>query len=81
MTRDEISSRVKDALARVLKAPVESIAEDASQMNLADWDSVKHMNVVLALENDFDIEFGDAELPNLNSVPKLVEAVERHIAA
>ena len=42
---------------------------------------VHHMNVVLALENDFGIEFTDAELPTLTSLPLLVAAIEKHTAA
>ena len=39
------------------------------------------MNVVLALENDFNIEFTDAELPTLTSLPMLVGAIEKHLAS
>jgi acyl carrier protein len=79
MTQDEIRQRARASLARVLKVAPESIGDNASQTELSDWDSVRHMNVVLALENDFDIEFDDAELPKLTSLPMLVAAVERHV--
>ncbi len=81
MTNDEIKTRARAALAKALKVAPESIADNASQMDLSAWDSVRHMNVVLAVENDFDIEFGDDELPALTSLPALVAAIERHVAA
>jgi acyl carrier protein len=37
------------------------------------------MNVVLAVENDFDIQFDDVELPKLTSFSLIVAAVERHV--
>jgi acyl carrier protein len=70
--------RARAALAKALKVTPESITENASQADLSAWDSVRHMNVVLALENAFDIEFTDAELPTLSSLPRLVEAIEKH---
>ena len=79
MTKEEIKDRARAALAKALKVKPETIADTASQMDLSDWDSVRHMNVVLALENDFDIEFTDAELPNLTSLPMLVAAIEKHL--
>jgi acyl carrier protein len=79
MTREEIKTKARATLARTLKTEPEKISDDASQSDLASWDSVKHMNVVLALENDFGIEFGDAELPKLTSLPKLVDAIERRL--
>jgi len=81
MSNDEIKMRARAALAQVLKVPAEKIADDASQMNLSEWDSVRHMNVVLALENDFGIEFADGELMNLTSLPLMVAAIEKHVAA
>jgi len=80
MTNDEIRNRARAVLARVLKVDPSAITDNASQMDLADWDSVHHMNVVLALENDFGIEFDDTELPELTSLPVIVAAVERHTA-
>jgi acyl carrier protein len=78
MSKDEITQRARAILAKALKADPTTIADNASQTDLSDWDSVRHMNVVLALENDFEIEFADAELPTLTSLPLLVAAIERH---
>ena len=78
MTKEEITIRARAALAKALKVAPETISENASQLDLSAWDSVHHMNVVLALENDFDIEFTDAELPTLTSLPQLVAAIEKH---
>jgi acyl carrier protein len=80
MTTDDIKTRVRLALAKALKADPSTIADNAAQMDLAAWDSVRHMNVILALENDFGIEFEDAELPTLTSVPLMVAAIEKHTA-
>jgi acyl carrier protein len=78
MTKDEIRNRARAALAKSLKVAPETISDTASQMDLTAWDSVHHMNVVLALENDFDIQFDDAELPTLTSLPLMVAAIEKH---
>jgi acyl carrier protein len=80
MTKDEITGRARAVLARALKVDPATITDNTSQADLSDWDSVRHMNVVLALENDFGIEFEDSELPTLTSLPLLVAAVEKHTA-
>ena len=78
MTQEEIRNRARAVLAKVLKTDIETIGDDISQMELSDWDSVRHMNVVLGLENEFDIEFDDAELPKLTSLPLMVASIQRH---
>jgi len=81
MSKDEIRERARAALATALKTDPQAISDSASQADLSEWDSVRHMNVVLALENEFGIEFADTELPGLTSLPLLVSAIERHSAA
>ena len=81
MTKDEIRDRARAVLARALKVDPTTIPDQASQMDLSEWDSVRHMNVVLGLENDFGIEFEDGELQTLTSLPLVVAAVEKHTAA
>jgi len=81
MTEAEIRDRARIVLAKALKVNPETIGDSASQLDLSQWDSVRHMNVVLALENDFGIEFEDAELPTLTSLPLMVAAIEKHTAA
>lgn len=81
MSKDEIKTKVRAILARTLKVDPAAIVEEASQANLSQWDSVQHMNVVLGVENEFEIEFEDVELPNLTTFPLLVDAVAKHTGA
>lgn len=81
MTQDEIRNRALAVLVKVLKTDLETIGDEISQIELSSWDSVCHMNVVLGLENEFDIEFSDSELPLLTSLPLIVAAVKKHTSA
>jgi acyl carrier protein len=81
MKAEEIKDRTRAVLAKALKVAPETIADNATQMDLSEWDSVRHMNVVLAVENEFGIEFDDAELATVTSLPLLVAAIELHTKA
>lgn len=81
MSKDEIKTKVRAILARTLKVDPAGIGDHSSQTDLSEWDSVRHMNVVLATENEFDIRFDDAELPNLTTLSLLVDAVAKHTGA
>jgi acyl carrier protein len=80
MTNSEIKYKAKQVLARAMKVDVGELSDDISQADLSDWDSVRHMNVVIGLENEFNIEFKDSDLPKLVSLPLMVEAIERQLA-
>jgi acyl carrier protein len=80
MNQEEIRTRTRAILAKTLGIDPSQISADASPLNLAAWDSLRHMNVVLSMENEFNIEFEDSEIQKLNSLELLAEAIARHLA-
>lgn len=79
MTEQEILGKVSYVVLGVLNKGSESPVQ-LTEANLASWDSLKHMNVILAVENEFDIEFDESELEHSTSIPLLVAAVQKHIS-
>ena len=49
-------------MAAVLEVPVDEITDESSPDNIESWDSLKHMNLVVALEEEFNIRFDDDEI-------------------
>jgi len=46
----------------VLNIDVSLINNESSPDNIENWDSLKHMNLIVALEEEFEIEFDDEEI-------------------
>jgi acyl carrier protein len=44
------------------------------------WDSLKHMHLVMALEEEFGIEFDDGEVSNLASAAALLDSINGKLA-
>jgi acyl carrier protein len=61
-------------MSAVFEIPVESIADDASSDNIENWDSLRHLNLILALEEEFGVSIPDEEVGNLVNY-KLIELV------
>ena len=68
--------RLKSVLADVMGLPEGSVADDASPATIGTWDSLRHMNLILALEEEFSVQFDDAELSSLTSFSKICSALE-----
>ncbi len=60
-----MENRLKNVIASVLGVGVNTITEDLSFKNLWDWDSLKHINLVTAVEEEFGIEFTDDEISEM----------------
>jgi acyl carrier protein len=67
-------------VSNVMEVPVEHVAEDSSPDSIANWDSLKHMNLILALENEFEVMFSDEQIIELNTVRKIIAALEELVA-
>jgi acyl carrier protein len=63
-------------MSDVLGLAREAIPTDASPDTVEEWDSLSHMNLVLALEEEFGIQFADEQIVEMLSVERIVEALE-----
>lgn len=79
MNHSEIEAAVRGVVAAVLRQELGDGA--ASRQTLPAWDSLKHIEILFAVEDRLDVRFDEAELPALESIDAIVAAVELHRAA
>jgi acyl carrier protein len=68
-----VFERLQDALATTLKVSAKDITETTRDGDLAAWDSLGHVNVMMTLEQTFDIVLDVEDFPKLNSIPAILE--------
>ena len=56
---NKVNDRIKNVMSSVLAVPIGEINDDASPDNIDSWDSLKHMNLIIALEEEFSLELSD----------------------
>jgi acyl carrier protein len=62
-----MNKKVFKIVSQVMGVPLEEISEESSPDTISQWDSLQHMNLVLALEEEFKIQFsGDQTVSMLN---------------
>lgn len=69
------AERVKKVMAAVLSVDVEAIGDDSSVDDIKAWDSLRHINLIIALEQEFGITLPDEEVALLTSVRLLNTAI------
>jgi acyl carrier protein len=70
-------SKVKDILSAIIDVPVGQIPDDATMDDLESWDSLAQMNLVIALEEEFQITIPDDEVGTLLSMQLIVALLEQ----
>lgn len=70
-----MKERVLRVVGQIMEVPESSLSLDSSPDTVPEWDSLKHMNLVLALEEEFEVQFSDQQIVQMVTVSKILEAL------
>ena len=73
-----MKDKLKAIIAGVLNIDAAVIDENSSNQTIENWDSLNHMNIILSVEEQFEITFDDEEMLGLTSFKKLLEGIEKY---
>jgi acyl carrier protein len=62
---NETEKRIQQVMAVVFGVAPESIDNNSSQDNIESWDSVRHLDLITALEEEFEITVPLEEVGNM----------------
>jgi acyl carrier protein len=54
--------KLVEIMAPIFEVEESEMSENASPENVEKWDSLAHMNLVIALEQEFDIQFTEDQI-------------------
>ena len=77
---ESILDQVRRVAADVFTMPLEQVTSESSPETIGNWDSLQHLNVVLALEQSFGLEFAPEEIEQMLSVEAIVMLVKEKLA-
>lgn len=63
-------------MADVLQVPASTITPETCQDDLTNWDSIQHLNLLLALEEEFRLKLEVEDLQSLTSVRSILNYVD-----
>ena len=77
---EELNQRVLKVIATSKRIPLETVTIDSefTQLNIDSMDAVE---ILFALENEFDISIPDDQVRNVRNVRQMCEGVERLVTA
>ncbi len=76
-----INSIILRVMSEVFDTENKQITEKSNQDNVGHWDSLKHLDLILALEEEFNITFPLEEIGNLVSFELIKIVVEEQLEA
>ena len=72
---------MKDKIIKIMKDVLETedISLNTSQDNCENWNSLRHLNLVSELEDEFGVEFEPEEIAEMHSVNSIIEIVKKRL--
>jgi acyl carrier protein len=75
MDREELLSKVKDIVSDKLSISEDQVTEEASFIDDLGADSLDTVELIMALEDEFDLDIPDEEAEKLDTVGKALDYV------
>lgn len=80
MSNDELVQKVKDIIAESLCVKAEDVVETASFIDDFQADSLAIVELVMAIEKEFDLEIPDDEAEMIRTVQDAINYIVSHAA-
>ena len=79
MKREEILEKIKEIFREEFDDESLVIKEETTAADVEGWDSLKHISLVEAIEDKFDIRFTMAEVSGMNNVGEMAAIIVERI--
>ena len=75
MTRDEYAVRIKEIVAEQLNYEIDKLTDDTLFVEDLNADSLEIVELVMALENEFEAEISEDAIEKIKSIGDLADAL------
>ncbi len=75
MTREELFEAINDIFRDVFDDDSLVITDETNSEDIEDWDSLEHINLVVAMEKRFNMKFNIKEVGNLKNVGEMADLI------
>lgn len=72
-----MKEKIIEIMSEVFEVPVNEFPGVIKQENIDNWDSLRHLNLIVELEDAFDKSFEPEEISEMTSIDKIIEFIEK----
>jgi acyl carrier protein len=75
----QLFEKVRSITADILEVSPGQLTPQSSSENIETWDSVHHLNLILAFEQEFGIQLEPEEIDQMNNVERITRILARKL--
>lgn len=74
-----MEDQLRQLFAHVFSVPLESVTNESTPQTVAGWNSGGHLNLVLEIESEFNIQLSDEEVVAMVTFQQVRDTVAKHL--
>ena len=75
MTREQVYAELNEVFQDVFDDESITVSDETTADDIEDWDSLEHINLVVAVEKQFGIKFTMGEVNGMKNVGAMVDII------
>ena len=75
MTREEVFERLNKVLQEVFDDETIEVNDDTTSEDIDDWDSFEHINLIVAVEEEFSIKIPMGKVVTMKNVGEMADII------
>lgn len=79
MTREEVYKKLNEVFQDVFDDETITVNDETTSADIEDWDSLEHINLIVAVENEFGVHFNMGEVNKMKNVGEMVDIILQRV--
>ena len=75
MTREEVFERLNKVFQEVFDDETIEVNDDTTSEDIDDWDSIEHINLIVAVEEEFSIKIPMGKVVTMKNVGEMADII------
>lgn len=80
MNKNEIYERLNNVFRDLFDDESITVNESTTADDIEDWDSLEHINLIVAVEQEFNIKFNMGEVTTMKNVGDMVDIIIKRMS-
>jgi acyl carrier protein len=74
-----MKEKVLEIMSKTFNIDISLLSDKTSKKDLSQWDSMSHLNLIVDIENDFNINFSNEEMVTIIDFKSLLKIIKNKI--
>ena len=80
MTISDIDEKIVNVISKIVNMPITEVLENFESGKYIFWDSISHLNLIFALEEELDVSFVEEDIVKMNDYNEIKAVISSKLA-